>query len=92
MRGLSGAKLREISDLDTTVAGKIGAPFMPLVPLPAEGGGWHFVEPSSVVAVRPTGRTCEIILAGGISLSGAEESHVINKRIEDFVKFQAARR
>ena len=61
---------------------------MPLVPLPS-ASGWHFVNIDHIVAVRPDGpRRSVVILAGSIQLETSEDSHVINKRIEDFVKFQ----
>jgi hypothetical protein len=49
------------------------------------------VNPDSIVAVQHTAaQRCKVILADGIALEASEDSHVINKRIEDFTKFGGA--
>lgn len=58
-----------------------------LVPLPL-GSGWHFVRVDQIVAVKYTGpKKTTVILLGNISLEVTEDSHVVQKRIEDFAKY-----
>ncbi|PWT83565.1 MAG: hypothetical protein C5B58_06325 [Acidobacteria bacterium] len=58
-----------------------------LVPLPF-GSGWHFVQVSSILAVKWNGaKKSTVLLTGNIQLEVTEDTHVVNKRIEDFMKF-----
>jgi hypothetical protein len=58
-----------------------------LVSLPL-GSGWHFVRVDQILAVKYAGpKKSTVILVGNISLEVSEDSHVVHKRIEDFLKF-----
>jgi hypothetical protein len=58
-----------------------------LVALPA-GPGWHFVNLDQIAAVKFAGpKRTTVVLNGGVLLECSEDTHVINKRIEDFVQF-----
>ena len=60
---------------------------MRLVSLPS-GAGWHFVSIDEITAVKYTGpKKTTVIITGGVALECSEDTHVIHKRIEDFVKF-----
>jgi hypothetical protein len=60
---------------------------MRFVSLPS-GTGWHFVNVEEIIAVKHTGpRKTSVLLTGGIALECSEDTHVIHKRIDDYIKF-----
>ena len=56
-----------------------------LVALP-QGSGWHYARVHAIVAVKHvSAQKSAVFLDGGIQLDVSEDSHVVNKRIEDFI-------
>jgi hypothetical protein len=56
-----------------------------LVPLPC-GSGWHFIRVDQIVAVKFMAVKKTVVhLAGDISVEVSEDTHVVRKRIEDFI-------
>ena len=60
-----------------------------LVALP-QGSGWHFVDLSAILAVKhmAPGKTV-VFPEGGLQLDVSEDSHVVHRRIRDFLKLGA---
>jgi hypothetical protein len=59
-----------------------------LVPLPL-GNGWHYANVHSIIAVKHVAPKKSVVyLDEGVQLEVSEDSHVINKRIEDFNALQ----
>jgi hypothetical protein len=51
------------------------------------GKGWHFANLDEIIAVKYIGPgKSNIYLKGGIELECSEETHTVNKRIEDRLK------
>jgi hypothetical protein len=52
------------------------------------GSGWHFVNPDHIMAIKVGGpKKTVVVLHGGVLLECSEDTHVINKRVEDFVEY-----
>ena len=58
-----------------------------LVSLPI-GQGWHFVRVDSIIAIKFVApKKSLVVLTDNVLLDVSEDTHVINKRIEDFLVY-----